>query len=113
MFDVVKYFPSAFFNIFGHIWNYIRTLVCIGYGFGDDHINKIIREWLEFSQKRRLVIVAPSVGAVPPTVLHIASQVELHSSYATDYLDECAGIVRPRLDANYKRLVALIRQSGE
>lgn len=105
--------PSRLLQHFRSYLNYIRSLVCIGYGFGDDHINKIIREWLEFSQKRRLLVVAPGLSAIPLTFLHIASQVELHSSNATDYLDECAGIVRPKREANYKRFVALIRQSGE
>ena len=105
--------PPSLLRHFRSYLNYIRFLVCIGYGFADDHINTIIREWLEFSQKRRLVLVAPGVSDVPLTFLHIASQVELHSSNATDYLDECAGIVRPRREANYKRFVALIRQSGE
>ena len=39
--------------------NSIMNLICIGYGFGDNHINGAIREWLDFSDERRLVIVDP------------------------------------------------------
>ena len=29
--------------------NHVSTLICIGYGFGDAHINQVIREWLELA----------------------------------------------------------------
>ena len=86
--------------------NFLQSLVCIGYGFGDDHINVVIREWLEFSKDRRLVIVAPGVASVPATFLHVAPQVELHSVNATDYLDSCAGIVRSKNEIIDKRFAA-------
>lgn len=107
--------PQRLLKHFRSYMNYLTSLVCIGYGFGDgdSHINDIMREWLEFSEDRRLVIVAPGVASVPPPFLHIASQVVLHSSNATDYLDSCARIERPRYRTNEKRLTALIRRNGE
>lgn len=94
--------------------NFLRSLVCIGYGFGDTHINGVIREWLEFSRDHRLVIVAPGVASVPATFLHVAPQVELHSVNATDYLDSCAGIVRSKNEKIDKRFDAwMCRNSGK
>ena len=106
--------PPRLIEHFRSNLNFLQTLVCIGYGFGDDHINVVIREWLEFSKERRLVIVAPGVTAVPATFLHVASQVELHSVNATDYLDSCAGIVRSRDEIIEKRLAAwMCRNVGQ
>lgn len=94
--------------------NCLQSLVCIGYGFGDDHINVVIREWLEFSRDRRLVIVAPRVGSVPAMFLHVAPQVELHCGNATDYLDSRAGIVRSKNEKIDKRFDAwMCRNSGK
>jgi len=74
--------------------SFVTTLVCIGYGFGDLHINLVIREWLEFHPDRRLEIVNPGVRDVPPFLLHLISQVKITASTTTEYLDKRAGIVR-------------------
>ena len=57
-----------------------------GYGFGDMHINQVMRDWLEFSNERRLVIVGPECKSTPPFFLHLASQVRSVASTAVDYL---------------------------
>lgn len=100
--ELLKHFRS---NI-----NYVSEIVCIGYAFSDDHINLIIREWLEFDNRRRLEIVDPCVADVPDTLLHIASQVTLQKCGATDYLDGHAGIVRSSDEVNLKKLASLLRQ---
>ena len=46
------------------------------------------------------------VASVPATYLHVAPQVELHSSSATDYLDSCAGIVRSKNETIDKLLAS-------
>ena len=104
--------PQRLLEHFRSYINYIRTLVCIGYGFGDSHINTIIREWLEFSSERRLVIVAPE-AFIPCTFLHVATQVDLHLANTTDYLDSCAGVVRSRPEVTEKKLTALMRRHGK
>ena len=96
--------PSRLIEHFRSYLNSLRSLVCIGYGFGDGHINAKICEWVEFSKDRRLIIVAPDINQVPATLLHFAPQVELHSLKATEYLDSCAGIVRSRDEIMDKRL---------
>ena len=93
--------------------NYVTVLVCIGYGFGDSHINQVMRDWLEFSAERRLVIVGPGVTSVPATFLHVATQVELQAATATEYLDSVAGTVRSKREQTEKRLAAWIRRRGE
>ena len=103
--------PAHLLQHFRSYINNICTLVCIGYAFADDHINKIIREWLEFSQTRRIEIVSPNVDCVPRSFLHIASQIDLYTSNATDYLDEYAGIVRSTHEVNHKKFVSLIREN--
>ena len=105
--------PPRFLEHFRSYLNRIQTLVCIGYGFGDDHINKIVREWLDFSQERRLVIVGPDADSVPPTLLHVVAQVEPHSVSATDYLDSYAGVTRSRRETMEKELTVRIRRNGK
>ena len=69
--------PNELLAYFRTDLNYLTTLVCIGYGFGDQHINQVIREWLEFSSERHLTIVDPNANQVPNQFLHVAPQVEL------------------------------------
>ena len=105
--------PRPLLKHFRSYVNYLQSLVCIGYGFGDSHINQVMREWLEFSADRRLVIVRPDATSVPEGFLHVAPQVELQPSTATDYLDSFAGIVRPKREANEKRLASWVRRCGD
>lgn len=63
--------------------NFVSTLICMGYGFGDIHINTILKEWLEFHADRRLEIVNPNAGGVPPFLLHVSPQVTVTKATAT------------------------------
>ena len=105
--------PTQLIQHFRSYINYVSRLVCIGYGFSDAHINRIMRDWLEFDRDRRLEIVDPSVTDVPNTFLHIAPQVTLQKCAATDYFDEQAGIVRSTDAINQKRFVSLLRQNNQ
>jgi hypothetical protein len=93
--------------------NFVSTLVCIGYSFGDWHINPILREWLEFSSDRQLEIVSPNAQEVPSFLLHLSPQVAVTKSGATDYLDRQAGIVRSPCEKLEKRLVSVLRSLGK
>ena len=86
--------------------------MCIGYGFGDQHVNDALRAWLEFSAERRLEIVGPDAASIPPGLLHLATQVTLTRSSAADYLDAVAGISRTRRERLDKRLAAWARGRG-
>ena len=105
--------PTQLLQHFRSNINYISELVCIGYAFSDDHINRIMREWLEFDHERRLEIVDPCVAVVPDPFLHIASQVILQKYTTTDYLDGHAGIVRSSDEINLKRFTSLLRQDKQ
>jgi len=90
--------------------NYLSILVCIGYGFGDLHINQILRNWLEWNRERRLEIVSPGATNVPPFLLHLSPQVRPVAATASDYLDSMTGIVRSRREIAEKRLRAWFRR---
>jgi len=83
---------------------HLTSLVSIGYGFGDAHINEVIRVWLERDATRRLEIVRPKDGVVPTGLGHLAPQITRTAATATDYLDRRAGIVRSRTEVLLKRL---------
>jgi len=108
---VSQVLPSRILDYFKSNINIVSTLVCIGYGFGDLHINQIIRDWLESSAERRLEIVGPKVNSVPPFLLHLSLQVTLIDATATDYLDRATGIVRTKRELLEKRLGLWIRQN--
>jgi hypothetical protein len=89
--------PMSMLRHFRANLNFVSTLICIGYGFGDQHINFALREWLELSRDRRLEIVSPGVDDVPTALLHLSPQVTYSAMAATDYLDSLRS--RPSMSA--------------
>ena len=104
--------PNELLRYFRTYLNYVTTLVCIGYGFGDQHINQVIREWLEFGGDRHLTIVDPNASGVPNQFLHVAPQVELAMSDCTDFLDQVGGIARIPIEHATRRFGAWRRARG-
>jgi hypothetical protein len=90
--------------------NKLSNLICIGYSFGDLHINKVVREWLEWGADRTVQIVDPGIQSVPGVLLHLSPQVELRSEKAVDYLDGLAGITRTRFDSVQRRILEWSRK---
>ena len=43
--------PQSMLRHFRQSLNFVSSLVCIGYSFGDLHINAALRDWLEFSSE--------------------------------------------------------------
>jgi hypothetical protein len=80
--------PPSYLSVFRKNIGYVNSLVCIGYGFGDDHINAVLREWLEADVARKLEIVSPGVSAIPPTFLHLTPQVTKTAMAATEWLEK-------------------------
>jgi hypothetical protein len=105
--------PKSMLKHFRENLNFVTTLVCIGYGFGDLHINVVLREWLEFSADRRLEIVSPDARDVPPFLLHLSPQVLITASGATEYLDSRADIIRSRQEILEKRVGTILRSLGK
>ena len=71
--------------------NYANELLIFGYGFGDAHINDIIRTWLEFTDERSIVIVDPKINEVPSFIGHLPSQVTFKKMSTIDYLSGLPG----------------------
>ena len=105
--------PDKLLDHFSWNLNYLTRLVCIGYGFGDSHINRIIQEWLAFSGDRRLTIVNPTAKGVPPTLQHLAPQIDLVPLDATKYLDQISGIARDPQDISLIHLRSMQYTSPE
>ncbi|MFN4274906.1 MAG: hypothetical protein ACK4FJ_01295 [Ferrovibrio sp.] len=104
--------PKSLLKYFQQNVNFVSELICIGYSFGDSHINLVIRNWLEFSVSRHLIIVRPGVAEVPRDFLHVARQVSLINSGCTDYLDIRAGIERSETEKLEKKIGSISRVLG-
>ena len=104
--------PNELLGHFQSNLNYLKNLVCIGYGFGDYHINQIIRDWLDFSGDRHLIIVDPNAKQIPEIFLHLATQVELVALDCTSYLDQVGGVARTRLEYAMRLLGTWKRVKG-
>ena len=104
--------PNEMLGYFRSNLNFLTSLICIGYGFGDQHVNELIRDWLEFKRDHYLIIVDPKATHVPKEFLHLATQVELVKSDCTEYLDQMGGIVREPIDQAARRFGDWKRKKG-
>ena len=102
--------PMELLTYFASALGKLATLTCIGYGFGDQHVNQAIRDWLERRDDRRLTIVDPALERAPTMLLHLTPQIELVNSKATDYLDAIAGISRTRREVIERQFATLLRE---
>jgi hypothetical protein len=105
--------PRSMLKHFRENINFVTKLICIGYSFGDNHVNTVFRDWLELSPDRRLEIVTPVEQQVPPFLLHLAPQVTVVKTTATEYLDQSAGIVRSTREKLMKRASSMLRSLGK
>jgi hypothetical protein len=105
--------PKSMLKHFRENVNFVTNLICLGYGFGDIHINTVFRDWLELTSQRTLVIVNPGDQVLPSFLSHLAPQVTLVKSTTTDYLDQVAGIVRSPKDKLMRRIGARLRSIGK
>ena len=54
-----------------------RVIVCIGYGFNDDHINGILQQSLRQNQARKLLAVIGPSDDETAVIEHISNQLQL------------------------------------
>ena len=101
--------PNELLSYFTLSLSYLAKLICIGYGFGDLHVNQAIRDWLEGSAERRLTIVDPSIEGVPMALHHLSPQVELVKLDTTAYLDRIANISRTRSEQIERQFGTVLR----
>lgn len=80
--------PSEFLPLFQGNLNYAHELICIGYSFGDKHIDDQIVDWLSFSATRKLTIVNPEINVCPERMKHLSGQVECKPIGAVDYFTQ-------------------------
>jgi hypothetical protein len=105
--------PKSMLKHFRENLNFVTNLVCIGYGFGDVHVNTVLRGWLELSAEHRIEIVSPSARDVPSFLLHLSPQIALTAQSATEYFDTKAGIVRSAREQLEKRIGSILRSRGK
>lgn len=79
--------PKSYLTFFRSYVNRVESLACIGYGFGDEHINAVLRDWLEADARRTLEIVMPGEPGVPTPLLHLKPQIKSTSLAATEWLE--------------------------
>lgn len=77
--------PPEFLSLFSGCLNYAHELICVGYGFGDSHINEQMVEWLSFASDRRITIINPGFQDCPSRFAHLDEQVSVCSESASDY----------------------------
>lgn len=88
--------PNELLALFEGCLLYLTNLVSVGYGFGDQHVNQAIRNWLELNDDHRLTIVDPAITKTPAMFLHLDPQICLVQSSATEYFDHVGGVTRNR-----------------
>lgn len=101
--SLLKHFESNLYNV--------DKLVCIGYGFGDDHINRILRKWIDSDEKKTIEIVNPGIFEIPSFLLHVPLQINLVKSGMSDYLDKIANIQRSDREKIQKELLDEARKN--
>jgi len=77
--------PSEFLSLFKGNLNYADELICIGYSFGDKHVDEQIIEWMSFLKSRKLTIVNPGIKDCPDKMKHLSNQVYCNGVGAADY----------------------------
>ena len=80
--------PQKMLDIFRSYINYVQRLYVVGYSFGDAHIDLVIRNWLEFSGTRSMIIVDPRREVLPPQLAHLAPQIEIKLRTAGQFFEE-------------------------
>lgn len=77
--------PVALFDAFKNRINNVQELVVIGYGFGDEHVNEVMLNWLSNSHNQ-LTISNPYCDEIPNILKAHQAQVQIVKKGLTDYL---------------------------
>lgn len=91
----------------------LSRLISIGYSFGDDHINRAVREWLEIDRHKKLIIVDPYAESLPTSLQHLAPQIKVVAMRATEYLDWQGQIERSSAELSRLNLARWLRGSTD
>lgn len=77
--------PRELFEEFKARIRSVRELVVIGYGFGDEHVNVVLSDWLDIHDTK-LIICDPYRTEIPDCLSSNAIQVEIRKVGFTDLL---------------------------
>jgi hypothetical protein len=90
-----------------------RLIVCIGYGFGDGHINKMLAQALKDDSARRLLVVARCVG--PEATKQMQAKIALQLQVTENQVLVHVGSAKEHLETpNLKDgLLSVIPESAE
>ena len=77
--------PPEFLGLFKSYANIADEIICIGYGFGDRHINDIIDNWLSISNEKNIEIINPNINNVPASLAHLSLQISIKNIGYIDY----------------------------
>lgn len=72
-------------DLFKSSLNYIDELIIIGYGFGDIHINLILKKWLESTSRRSIIIINPYTNEIPNFMRHLSIQITTRRTHSAEY----------------------------
>ncbi len=81
----VQTLPHKMLDIFRNNIGHVTKLYCVGYSFGDAHVDAVLRLWLEQSGKRKLTIVSPGRKDIPAQLAHLALQIQLKPQCASEF----------------------------
>ncbi|MGL6006090.1 hypothetical protein [Aeromonas sobria] len=102
--------PPEFLSLFRGNLNYVDELICIGYSFGDKHIDDHMVDWLSFSATRKLTIVNPGINTCPERMKHLSWQVECTPIGASDYFTQLSEKKSTVLEDMQRRARSLARE---
>jgi len=86
--------PMRMLEVFRSHLNDVHQLYVVGYSYEDAHVNRVLREWLQLVDERRMIIVDPRRGSLPVHFAHVAPQVSLRQQTAGEFF---AGLRREPL----------------
>lgn len=102
--------PVAFLQLFKNKLNLIDELICIGYSFGDSHINDIILNWLSISSSTKIIIYDPYRTSPPVHFKEYYSQIHIVQGGLTDFLSQYNSDKKTLLDKSDRELLNISRE---
>ena len=78
--------PPELLTFFANKIRELNRLVVIGYGFGDEHMNRLIEAWLSDDRSRQLLYVSPT-GSRPQLLDQFGLQVSVRNMTAVQFIE--------------------------
>ena len=101
--------PQKMLELFRSHINFVRDLYVLGYSFGDAHVDLVVRNWLEFSNLRSMIIIDPLHQQLPPQFGHLAPQIEIRRKTASQCFAEYRGVPMTLIQNLEQKVRAVVR----